>query len=91
MSGVRVSVSFALAALIAGCAGHPHETQQPYDAAAALQWAANGWLSPSQTGEPEIIGLFETNAACEAAVEGWMSRQVVGNPVSGQCFPIDRH
>lgn len=54
------------------------------------QWAANGYLSPSSTDEPEIIGLFVAREDCEAAVADWMSRQVVGNPVSGECLPIDR-
>ncbi len=54
------------------------------------QWAANGYLSPSPTAEPEIIGLYVARADCEEAVADWMSRQVVGNPVSGECLSIDR-
>ncbi|MEX0645513.1 MAG: hypothetical protein WD076_09390 [Parvularculaceae bacterium] len=54
------------------------------------QWAGNGYLSPSSTAEPEIIGLFVTREECEEAVADWMTRQVVGNPVSGECLPIDR-
>ncbi|MFQ5563790.1 MAG: hypothetical protein ACE5FO_09505 [Parvularculaceae bacterium] len=55
------------------------------------QWAANGYLTPGRTDEPEIVGLYLTKKACEAALDAWMSRQVVGNPVSGECLPIDRH
>lgn len=55
------------------------------------QWAANGWLSPDRAGEPELIGLYVTRRACEAAVDDWMASQVVGNSISGDCLPIDRH
>lgn len=55
------------------------------------EWAANGWLAPGPEGEPEIIGLYLTRKACDKAVDEWMSRQVVGNPVHGECLPIDRH
>ena len=54
-------------------------------------WAANGWLTPGPTSEPEIIGLYHDKQECEDAVEAWMSRQVVGNPVFGDCLPIDTH
>lgn len=55
------------------------------------QWAANGWLSPNPDSDPEIIGLYVTRDECEGAVADWMSSQVVGNPVSGECLPIDSH
>ena len=58
-------------------------------AAPEPQWAANGYLTPGSTEDPEIIGLFVTREECEAAVADWMSSQVVGNPVSGECLPID--
>lgn len=54
------------------------------------RWAAHGYLTPGPNGDPEIIGAYKTEAECRAAVEAWMSRQVVGNPVSGDCLPIDR-
>lgn len=55
------------------------------------QWAANGYLTPGRTDEPELIGLYLTRKACETALDDWMSRQVVGNPISGECLPIDTH
>lgn len=54
------------------------------------RWAAHGYLTPGATADPEIIGSFDSERDCRAAVEAWMSRQVVGNPVSGECLPIDR-
>ena len=59
--------------------------------ASESQWAANGWLSPGPTGDPEIIGLYTSRADCEDALADWLSRQVVGNPIHGECLPIDRH
>ena len=53
-------------------------------------WAAHGYLTPGMNGEPEIIGVFPNEAECRAAVDDWMSRQVVGNPVSGECLPVDQ-
>ncbi len=55
------------------------------------QWAANGYLTPGPSSEPEIIGLYLTKNACEKAIDDWLSRQVVGNPISGECLPIDSH
>lgn len=83
-SRIAICCSFAIAA--ASCA-----TSEPVDyVAEESQWAANGWLNPGRAGEPEIIGLYATRRACERAVREWMSRQVVGNPVDGECLPIDR-
>jgi hypothetical protein len=73
------SLGFALAA----CASTPDEEAEP-------QWAAVGWLNPGESGDPEVIGTYLTRAECEAAVADWMARQVVGNPVSGDCLPISR-
>lgn len=70
----------AAAAALAACAT---------SAAAGPRWAAHGYLTPGAQGDPEIIGAYETEAECRAAVEAWMSRQVVGNPVEGDCLPID--
>ncbi|WP_425408577.1 hypothetical protein [Hyphococcus sp.] len=61
---------------------------QPY---AYEEWTALGYLSPAATGEPEIIGVYESKRECEDAGEAWMSRQVVGNPVSADCLPTDRN
>lgn len=58
---------------------------------APLRWAGHGYLTPAPNDDPEIIGSYATEAECRRAVEAWMSRQVVGNPVSGDCLPIDRH
>lgn len=72
-----------MAAVLAGCATH--------DGSHGQRWAAHGYLTPGPSGDPEIIGSYDSEADCRAAVEAWMSRQVVGNPVSGDCLPIDSH
>jgi hypothetical protein len=61
------------------------------DGEEAGKWAAHGYLTPGPNDHPEIIGNFKSEAECLAAVEAWKSRQVVGNPISGECLPIDRH
>lgn len=79
-------IAFGAGASLAACATlGPERAPGPEP-----QWAANGWLTPGPTAEPEIIGLYVTRKECEAAVEDWLSRQVVGNPVYGECLPIDR-
>ena len=54
------------------------------------QWSAFGYLSPTPDDDPEVIGLYATKRECEAAAQEWMTRQVVGNPISSECLPIDR-
>ena len=54
------------------------------------QWAANGYLTPGPTSNPELIGIFDNEGECRAAADAWMSRQVVGNPIFAECLPIDR-
>jgi len=77
----RILAVAALAALSAACAsGGP----------AHASFTALGYLAPGATDTPDIIGEFASEAACRAALEAWMSRQVVGNPVSGDCLPTDR-
>ncbi len=71
-----------LAAAVAACATN---------GAPPVKWAAHGYLTPGPNDDPEIIGAYDSQAECRAAVEAWTSRQVVGNPVSGDCLPIDRH
>lgn len=78
-------ISLALTIGAAACATH-HADPGDTD----LNWAANGYLSPGRTDDPELIGAYATKTECMAAVEEWMSRQVVGNPVSGECLPVDR-
>ena len=60
------------------------------DESGTSRWAGHGYLTPGPNDDPEIIGSYSTEAECRAAVEAWMSRQVVGNPVSGDCLPVDR-
>lgn len=54
------------------------------------EYAAYGYLSPGPDGEGELIGVFPTRDECETAADGWASRQVVGNPVYAECYPVDR-
>ena len=55
------------------------------------QWAAHGYLTPGPTSEPELIGVFVSEAECEAAADAWTRRQVVGNPIFADCYPVDRN
>ncbi len=73
----------AVAAALSACA-----TAGP---SSGERWAAHGYLTPGPNDDPEIIGSYSTESECRAAVDAWMGRQVVGNPVSGECLPIDRH
>lgn len=73
---------FAAAAALAACATTGESR---------MKWAAHGYLTPGPNGDPEIIGAYDSEGECRAAVDAWMSRQVVGNPVSGDCLPIDSH
>lgn len=75
----------AFALLLAACASSPEP-----DAAPEPRWSAHGWLSPDQSGDPEVIGLYAKRAECEEALADWLASQVVGNPISGECLPIDR-
>lgn len=78
-------IAAALTFGAAACASHD---VGPNDA--GPEWAAHGYLTPGPTSDPEIIGAFASEAECREAVDDWMSRQVVGNPVSGECLPVDR-
>ena len=55
------------------------------------QWAAHGYLTPGPTSEPELIGVFVSESECKTAANEWMSRQVVGNPIFADCYPVDRN
>ncbi len=84
MKGI-IWVTLSLTAIsVSGCSTY----EGPVDAGPG--WTAHGYLTPGATSEPEIIGTFVSEAECMAAVDDWMSRQVVGNPVSGDCLPVDR-
>lgn len=72
--------------LVAACASAPKEGAGP---APEPQWAANGWLTPGRASDPEIIGLYARRSECETALADWLASQVVGNPVEGECLPID--
>lgn len=65
-------------------------TKEAAPAADTQKWTAHGYLTPGANGDPEVIGTFATEAECLEAIDNWMSRQVVGNPVSGECLPTDR-
>lgn len=69
--------------IVTGCAA--------LNSAANEQWAAHGYLTPGPTSEPELIGVFSSVKECEAAADAWTSRQVVGNPVFAECYPVDRN
>lgn len=76
-------VAATLVAASAGCASNGAGA-----APSPSGWAAYGYLTPGGS-EPDIIGAYATESECLDAVDEWMSRQVVGNPVSGECLPVD--
>lgn len=53
------------------------------------EYAAHGYLSPGPTSQSELIGVYTSRDECEAAADAWASRQVVGNPVYAECYPVD--
>ena len=90
---MRLAVLFAALALsVAGCATRvpPPDVSAPAPVAGESgAWGAYGYLAPGRTDGGEFIGAYPSKAACQEAVDGWMARQVVGNPVSGECLPVD--
>ena len=60
-------------------------------AGAKEQWAAHGYLTPGPTSEPELIGVYDNRSECDEAAEAWTTRQVVGNPIFAECYPVDRN
>jgi hypothetical protein len=74
-----------IASLLPGCA----TTGGDETSSEAPKWAAHGWLTPAPQGEPEVIGVYEDREDCEAALDDWLQRQVVGNPIHGECLPVD--
>lgn len=55
------------------------------------EWAAHGFMGPTTIGESELIGVYTDRGDCERAAKAWTERQVVGNPVSAACYPVDKH
>jgi len=89
----RMTIIFRSAAIVAAIFGAaacstPHAGSGPIDSGPG--WTAHGYLTPGMTDDPDIIGTYASERECRAAVDAWMSRQVVGNPVSGECLPVDR-
>ena len=77
-NSIKLAVTF-LALGIAACA----------TASDAQQYAAHGYLTPGPTSEPELIGIYGSVDECRDAADAWASRQVVGNPVYADCYPVD--
>ena len=57
---------------------------------ATEEWGAHGFMAPGPVGPSEIIGLFYDQEECEQAAKDWMERQVAGNPVFADCYPVDK-
>ena len=85
LSTARQNISRSAAIVIAAMAASACATQH----SRVYEWTAQGYLTPGPSGEPEIIGVYDSEADCIAAGESWMSRQVVGNPVYADCLPVD--
>lgn len=75
---VAILVSVLISSGCASVSGEPDE------------YAAYGYLSPGPTSEPQLIGVYKTVRACETAANEWTTRQVVGNPIYAECYPVDR-
>ncbi|MEL7487529.1 MAG: hypothetical protein AAGJ87_09990 [Pseudomonadota bacterium] len=82
-------VLIIIAAFAATACAAPQKTTEEVSRV-VQQWSGNGYLSPAPTTEPQFLGYFDTEDACEAEIDAWMSRQVVGNPVFAECLPVDR-
>ncbi len=78
----RSATIFILLGAVSACATPGSANQQ---------WAAHGYLTPDPSGEPELIGVFSSVKECETAADAWTSRQVVGNPVFAECYPVDQN
>ena len=101
VSVAKAAAMFVLVNAIGACASTRQETQtSPTGEPTRLmspknlvveqpEWTAYGFIRPGDD-NPEMIGMYADRADCDEAVANWMSRQVVGNPVSGECLPIDR-
>lgn len=85
---IRLGLFAALIFGAAACASHERVTPTAIEAGPG--YTALGYLNPGMNGDPEIIGTYASEAECRAAIDYWMSRQVVGNPLSGDCLPVDR-
>lgn len=79
----RAFLIAAIAALVSSCA--------TTSAQAPKEWAAYGYLTPGPTSEPDLIGVFDNLDDCRDAADAWTTRQVVGNPVLAECYPVDRN
>jgi len=55
------------------------------------RYGAYGYLSPTATGDAELIGVYPSRAACNNAAKEWEATQVVGNPVIAECYPVDKN
>lgn len=78
----RWAAAMTLAVFLAACASVESEPSEG--------WAAHGFMAPAPVGESEIIGLYVDRRACERAAEEWTERQVAGQPVFAECYPIDK-
>jgi len=79
-SAIFLSLAFALVACT-------HSASSP---AGQSTYSAYGYLSPGPTSEPEFIGSYPTLKECETAADEWTTRQVVGNPIHAECYPVDK-
>ena len=61
-----------------------------FSGAGARQWTAHGFFSADQSDEPELIGVFDNLSDCNTAADAWETSQVAAQPVSADCFPVDR-
>jgi len=80
----RSAIILSVIGAVSACAHGPARVEQN-------NYGAYGYLSPGPTGEPEFIGSYPTLKECEAAANEWTTRQVVGNPIHAECYPVDKH
>ena len=84
----RLAAPFAFLAMAACITPPPPDAPRVITPPPAIAWQGCGYLIMG--GPCTSLGVYETEARCQAAVSGWMSRQVVGNAIDGACLPVRR-
>ena len=99
LNGAGLVSALMMLAATSGCATSTNVSEPAKEAPLRLmdefkeadgEWTAFGYLTPTPTSEPRVIGVFKFKRDCLRSADAWMARQVVGNPVFAECLPVDR-
>lgn len=82
----RIFCSAALLACVTAASSCATSQQTAVD-----EFGAYGYLTPGPTSEPELIGIYASKKECREAADDWEGRQVVGNPIFAECYPVDKN